>query len=173
MSQLDAVLELHARVLRDLERRGAAIQERENEVRLSLEQILAQCAAERTSIAQEKSVLAQAAELYRRFTGASNAPASANNLQPVAGTSVTAPTEKIDPVGPDVVAPLTEEEEQRAEVRIVAGSEIGTEGDVKMHELCSDLRERIISSEAEEEQKANKWTDSLRGLLNRDAAGAR
>jgi hypothetical protein len=173
LGQLDAVLELHSRVLVDLERRGAAIQERENEARRVLEEILAECAAERTSIAQEKSLLAQAAELYRRFTGASNAPASTNHPQPVAETLETVPTENVDPTGSDLVTPLTVEQEHRSEVQMAAGSEIGAEGAVKMHELCSDLRERIISSEAEEEQKANKWTDSLRGLLNRDVAGAR
>jgi len=162
LSQLDAVLELHKRVLADLERRGVAIQERENEARYALEQVLAQCAAERTSIAQEKSVLAQAAELYHRFAGASETTAHTNNLQAVA-----------ESVGPDIVTSLPAEQEQRIEVQITAGSDIGIDEAVKMHELCSDLRERIISSEAEEEQKPNKWTDSLRGLLNRDVAGAR
>ncbi len=173
MNQLDAVLELHKRVLADLERRGAAVQERENEARRALEQALAQCAAERASITQEKSVLAQAAELYRRFAGASNTLASTNNPQPVAETLVTVSAEKTDPVEPDVVTSSLTEQEQIAEVQVAAGSEVGAEGAVRMHELCSDLRERIISSEAEEEQKANKWTDSWRGLLNRDVAGVR
>jgi hypothetical protein len=173
LSQLEAVLELHTRVLADLERRGAAIEERENEARRALEQALVQCAAERASITQEKSVLAQAAELYRRFAGASNTFASTSDPQPAAETLVTASVGRTDPVEPDVVTPPPEEQERIAEVQIAAGSEIGAEGAVRMHELCSDLRERIISSEAEEEQKANKWTDSWRGLLNREVAGAR
>ena len=173
MSQLDAVLELHERVLAELERRGAAVQERENEARRALEQILAQCAAERTSIAQEKSVLTQAAELYRRFADASSMPASTNDLHAMAETIVTASAEEIDPVEPDILPSLAAEQGQGAETRITAHSEISAEGAVRLHELCSDLRERIISSEAEEEQKANKWTDSLRGLLNREAVGTR
>jgi len=173
LSQLDAVLELHERVLADLERRGVAIQERENEARRALEQILAQCAVERTSIAQEKSVLAQAAELYRRFADTSGTPASTNDLHAVAETIVTASAGETDPVEPDILPPLLAEQEQAAETRTTADSEIGAEGAVRMHELCSDLRERIISSEAEEEQKANKWTDSLRGLLNREVVGTR
>jgi hypothetical protein len=174
LSQLDAVLELHGRVLADLERRGTAIQERENEARRVLEQVLAQCAAERATIAQEKLVLAQAAELYSRFAGASNALASIDNPQPVAETAVATSPRETDPlVGRDIVTPLPPEQEQIAGIQIAAGSEIGAEDAVRMHELCSDLRERIISSEAEEEQKANKWTDSWRGLLNRDVAGAR
>ena len=173
MSQLDAVLELHERVLAELERRGAAVQERENEARRALEQILAQCAAERTSIAQEKSVLTQAAELYRRFADASSMPASTNDLHAMAETIVTASAEEIDPVEPDILPSLAAEQGQGAETRITAHSEISAEGAVRLHELCSDLRERIISSEAEEEQKANKWTDSLRGLLNREVVGTR
>ena len=173
MNQLDAVLELHERVFADLERRGAAIQERENEARRALEHALAECAAERASITQEKSVLVQAAELYRRFAGANNMLASTNNPQPVAETLTLAPAGKNDSVGSDIVTPAPVEQERIAEVQIDIGSEIDAEGAIRMHELCSDLRERIISSEAEEERKANKWTDSWRGLLNREAAGAR
>jgi hypothetical protein len=146
----------------DLARRGAAIQEREDEARRALEQVLAQCAAERASITQEKLVLAQAAELYRRF-----------NPQPVAETLATASAGKTTPVGPDIVTLPPVEQERIAEAQKATGSEIGAEGAVRVHELCSDLRERMISSEAEEEQKANKWTDSWKGLLNRDVAGAR
>lgn len=173
MSELDAVLELHERVLADLERRGVAIQERENEARRTLEQVLSQCAVERTSIAQEKSVLAQAAELYRRFVGTSDTSLSTSNLQAVAETLVTVSAREIDPTGLDIMTPLPAEQEQSAEIQITADPEIGAESAVRVHELCSDLRDRIISSEAEEEQKANKWTDSLRGLLNREVAGAR
>ncbi len=173
MDRLDAVLELHERVLADLARRGAAIQERENEARRALEQALAQCAAERASITQDKLVLVQAAELYRRFAGASNMLASTNNPQLMAETLATASAGKADSVGPDIVTPPPVEQERIAEVQKAAGSETGAEGAGRMHDLCSDLRERIISSEAEEEQKANKWTDSWKGLLNRDVAGAR
>ena len=172
MGQLDAVLELHERLLAELERRGVAIQERENEARHALEQILAQCAAERTSIAQEKSVLAQAGELYRRFADVGGTP-PANDQPGMTDITVTASAGEFDPVEPDILPSLAAEQGQGAETRITAHSEISAEGAVRLHELCSDLRERIISSEAEEEQKANKWTDSLRGLLNREAVGTR
>jgi hypothetical protein len=65
------------RVLADLERRGSVIQKRENEARHALELTLAECAAERAAIAQEKSALSLTAELYRRFFAASSASASA------------------------------------------------------------------------------------------------
>ena len=68
MTTTNPVLELHQRVLADLDRREAAIVEQEAEARKVLEQALARCAAERTSIDQDKAVLVQAAKLYRRLS---------------------------------------------------------------------------------------------------------
>jgi hypothetical protein len=67
MSQAHSTLELHQRVLADLDQREAAVVEHEAEARSVLEQALANCAAKRTSIEQERVVLVQAEKLYRRF----------------------------------------------------------------------------------------------------------
>ena len=69
-------------VLADLARSEAAIHERENEARRALELTLAECAAERAAIAQEKSALSLTAVLYRRFFAASSTSASAIIPQP-------------------------------------------------------------------------------------------
>ena len=70
------------RALADLGRSEAAIQERENDARRALELTLAECAAERAAIAQERSALSLTGELYRRFLAASSASASAIIPQP-------------------------------------------------------------------------------------------
>jgi hypothetical protein len=62
-----STLELHQRVLADLDQREAAVLEQEAEARRMLEQALANCAAKHTSIEQERVVLVQAEKLYRRF----------------------------------------------------------------------------------------------------------
>jgi hypothetical protein len=67
LAELAPALELHQQVLADLDRRDAAIVEREAEARRVLEQALADCAAEHTRIDQEKQLLTQASQLYRRF----------------------------------------------------------------------------------------------------------
>jgi hypothetical protein len=76
LSQSHSTLELHQRVLADLDQREAAVMEQEAEARRVLEQALAHCAAERTSIEQDRAVLEQAAKLYRRFidTGGGKVP---------------------------------------------------------------------------------------------------
>ena len=56
LSQSHSTLELHQRVLADLDQREAAVVEKEAEARRVLEQALAHCAAERTSIEQDRAV---------------------------------------------------------------------------------------------------------------------
>jgi hypothetical protein len=67
LSQSDSTLELHKRVLVDLDQREAAVMKQVAEARRVLEQALAHCAVERTNIEQERAVLVQAEKLYRRF----------------------------------------------------------------------------------------------------------
>jgi hypothetical protein len=67
LSQSHSTLELHQRVLADLDQREAVVVEQEAKARRVLEQALAHCAAERTSIEQDRAVLEQAEKLYRRF----------------------------------------------------------------------------------------------------------
>jgi hypothetical protein len=67
LSQSHSIFELHERVLADLEQRKAAVLEQEAEARRVLEQTLAHCAAKCTSIEQDRAVLVQAENLYRRF----------------------------------------------------------------------------------------------------------
>ena len=67
MNLSNPALELHERVLADLDRRGAAVVEQEAEARRVLEQALARCAAARTNIDQDRAVLEQAGKLYRQF----------------------------------------------------------------------------------------------------------
>jgi len=67
LSQSHSTLELHKRVLVDLDQREAAVEKQVAEARRVLEHAHAHCAAERTSIEQDRAVMAQAEKLYRRF----------------------------------------------------------------------------------------------------------
>jgi hypothetical protein len=67
LSQSHSTFELHKRVLVDLDQREATVLKQEAEARRVLEQALAHCAAERTSIEQDRAVMVQAEKLYRRF----------------------------------------------------------------------------------------------------------
>jgi hypothetical protein len=67
LSQSHSTLELHKRILVDLDQRAAAVEKQVAEARRVLEQALAHCAAERTSIEQDRAVMVQAEKLYRRF----------------------------------------------------------------------------------------------------------
>jgi hypothetical protein len=60
-------LELHKRILAELDHREAAVGEQEALARQTLAQVLAHCAAERASIDQDRAVLVQADSLCRRF----------------------------------------------------------------------------------------------------------
>ena len=80
LSQSHSTLELHQRVLADLDQREAAVVEKEAEARRVLEQALAHCAAERTSIEQDRAVLEQAEKLYRRFIDTDGGGVPADNM---------------------------------------------------------------------------------------------
>ena len=67
LSPSHSTLELHKRVLVDLDQREAAVEKQVAEARRVLEQALAHCAAERTNIEQDRAVMVQAEKLYRRF----------------------------------------------------------------------------------------------------------
>jgi hypothetical protein len=83
LSQSHSTLELHKRVLADLDQREAAVVQQVAEARRVLEQTLAQCAAERTSIEQERAVLVQAEKLYSRFLETNGGRVSEDNAAAV------------------------------------------------------------------------------------------
>jgi hypothetical protein len=66
-TELDPTLQLHQLLLTDLDRRDAVTAEREAEARRTLEQALADCAAEHSRIEHERLLLTQVGQLYRRF----------------------------------------------------------------------------------------------------------
>ena len=96
LTQLDPALDLHDRILSDLDRRDAAIAEQEAEARRVLEQALAQCSAERASIDQDRVLLTQVKQLYCRFVQTNGAGISEDDeapqkLVPEAPPSTTVP----------------------------------------------------------------------------------
>ena len=149
MIQLSKTLELHERVLSGLERRDAAVREKEGEARRLLEQALAQCTAERAAIAQERAVLTQAEQLYRRFLGACDV------LIPATDTGQTSPEteEQEPPAAPSIEWPGPDE--------FGLGSDIET----RVRELRSDLCDQVTLENAST-QKSPKWTGPLRALLS-------
>ena len=167
MIQLNAVVELHERIFSDLEQRGAKIEERENEARRMLEQILTQCAADRASITQEQMVLSQAQKLYVRFLGGNDPTASAIVLQPPAAASARASSEQIEvaELG-GTAAPSMEGEPQ---VQTAQPGEPAMEPGIGRH--IDELRRNVHDSvllELQEEEKGAKWPGPFKGLLNRN-----
>jgi hypothetical protein len=164
--QLNAVAELHERIFSDLEQRGAKIEERENEARRMLEQILTQCAADRASITQEQTVLSQAQALYVRFLGGGDPAASTIVLPPPAATIAQASLEQLEvtelrgAVAPSMEGEPQVQTAQPAEPPMVAS--IGRQID----ELRRNVHESILSEL--EEEKSGKWPSPLKGLLNRN-----
>jgi hypothetical protein len=157
LDQWDSMLALHERLLSDLDRRDASIGEQENEARRALEQALARCASERSAIAQEKAVLVQAQQLYRRFLG--TPPATAATMDQVAQ-----PSEMLELVDSSVEAPVVLAEQGQVAVA-PAGFDPGPDFENRIRELRSGLRDQFIAEE-KAEQKATKWSGPLRGLLN-------
>jgi hypothetical protein len=159
LPQLSPTLELHKRVLADLERRDTAIGEREREARRLLEQAIAQCNAERTAIATERKVLMQAEQLYLRFLAASETISANQPLQEL----VQLETEK-----PDSAEAATPEPELVAAVEPPAiMAEPGPLSDIeaKMRELRSGLAEEVAREDATD-QRPSKWPSPLRALRN-------
>ena len=68
MEQLFPALALHEQILGDLRQREQALPEREAEARKALEDALARFADERASIGRDRNLLAEAEQLYRRFS---------------------------------------------------------------------------------------------------------
>src|SRR5258708_7272511 len=68
LSQINPALELHKRIMADLDRRDAAVVKQEADARRALEQAIADCAAQRARTDQERILLTQAGQLYQRFS---------------------------------------------------------------------------------------------------------
>jgi hypothetical protein len=149
------MLELNERVLTELDRRDAAVGERENEARLALEQALARCASERAAIAQEKTVLVQAQQLYLRFLEAPGA-STADAVQPGkferVDSGIDAASSDAQPAPVPTAVPSS-------------GFDPGPEFDSRIRDLRSGLRDQLIAEE-KAEQKGGKWSGPLRGLLS-------
>jgi hypothetical protein len=166
--QLNAVAELHERIFSDLEQRGAKIEERENEARRMLEQILTQCAADRASIAQEKMVLSQAQELYVRFLGGGNPAASAIVLQPPAEASASASLEQIEVAELSSAGAPSMEEEPQVQTAQPGAPAMEPGIGRQIDELRRNVHESVLLELKEEEEKSAKWPGPFKGLLNRN-----
>jgi len=147
--QLNPTFELHQRVLGELDRRDGLVREKEGEARRLLEQALAQCAAERAAIAQERAVLAHAEQLYRRFLGASDVP----DLAVETSSPPSEMEESEIMTEPLIATPLPD--------NFDSGSDIET----RVRELRSDLCGQVTLENASA-QKSAKWAGPLRALLS-------
>ena len=165
------MFELHERVLVDLERRDSAVREQESEARRLLEQALAQCRAERAAIANERAVLAQAEQLYRRFLGAGAAIGS--DLPPQEPTVPFAEQPSPAEAGSEAeLSPPAELSTEGTEPEEVArdgaepeGSDPASDIDARVRNLRSGLAVQVTLEEAAG-QKPTKWTGPLRALLS-------
>jgi hypothetical protein len=176
--QLNSMLQFHERVLAELDRRETAVEEQETEARRLLEEALARCASERALIAQERTVLEQAEQVYRRFlqtnvvAQTTAAPEPPRELE----AEVEQPARELELVGsaaeanvmPDAV-PVPEWAPERAldrapEPLAPSDPEPVSDFESRIRELRSDLCNQIIA-EDKVEHKGPKWTGSLRGLL--------
>ena len=166
MTQSNPTLELHGRVLIDLDRRDSTVREKEREARRLLEQALAQCGAERAAIANERAVLSHAEQLYRRFLGVSTAVVAD---QPPPEPAV-ADVEQLKPAeaGPDaeLIAEgadpgATQHDATEVESVDAASSDI----QARVRDLRSGLAVQVTLEDAAG-QKPTKWAGPLRALLS-------
>jgi hypothetical protein len=88
-------------------------------------------------------------------------------VQPVTAMMAMASAERIDRADPSIADTIQIEAERRDLMPKPAGFDSASHVGRKMDELRNSIHESILS-EAEEEQKANKWPGPLKGLLNRD-----
>jgi outer membrane biosynthesis protein TonB len=80
---LSPTLDLHRRILSELELREAATREQETEARRALDSALQNIAAERRAIKQCRDLLTQAATLYKSFVGSDRATTKTDVPQPI------------------------------------------------------------------------------------------
>jgi hypothetical protein len=167
--QLNSMLELHERVLGDLERRDSSVTEQENEARRALEKTLAQCAADRASIVQERTVLLQAQQLYHRFLGSGSGPTTASITQQAPQVMEAAQTpvkvEQLELVAAGAEAQSAAPVRPEAGTLELSGFEVGADFESRIRDLRNDLCNQIIAEDSKPEPKASKWAGPLRGLL--------
>jgi hypothetical protein len=99
-------LELHRRILSDLDLREDAATEKEAAARKALEEALQDIAADRQAIKQYRELLAQAEKLYQTFVGANRSGDSAALRQPAEAPEAATTAEQAS-----VPAFATEDEE--------------------------------------------------------------
>lgn len=116
MAQSNPTLELHERVLADLDRRDSVIMAQEAEARRVLEQALACCAADRERIEQERVVLLQAGKLYRRFMETSRVVLEADAAPPAPALTERPVHQEVDaaPPAPEPAKRLVDQEANAA-----------------------------------------------------------
>ncbi len=90
---LSPTLDLHRRILSELELREAATREQETEARRALDSALQSIAAERRAIKQCRDLLTQAATLYKSFVGSDRATTKTDVPQPIEAPVAAADTE--------------------------------------------------------------------------------
>ena len=105
LTQFDTTLDLHERLLTDLVRRDAAVAEQEAEARRALEQALAHCAAEHASIDQDRVLLMQVGQLYRRFIEANGGKVPEPDAVSPKLTAQASPSKPEQDAGPRVDRP--------------------------------------------------------------------
>jgi hypothetical protein len=153
-------LELHQRILADLDHRDLGVGEKESEARRLFEQVIAQCSAERAAIASERKVLTQAEELYIRFLAAHETIRPEGPLEDSALLAAGNPDSadfELEPDAPPRVDLVTEGTE-------LEPSDRTSDIEVKMRELRSGLAEEVAKENASE-QKPTRWSSPIRALL--------
>jgi hypothetical protein len=155
LTQSNPAFDLHQRVLTDLQRRDTAVREQESEARRLLEQALAQCAAERAAIANERAVLAQAEQLYAGFFG--RAPSSARTGRGwVRGRAPGA--------GRAADGRVHSEETQSGGLEL-EDFDPASGIDARVRDLRNGLAVQVTKEDAVG-QKPTQWTGPLRALLS-------
>lgn len=133
MNQADSTLDLHRRILEDLDRRDADVAVQEDQARKVLEDALAQCAAARASIDRERGLLTQVGQLYQQFleTHADVVP------------EISAPAPAPVPVAPP--PPLSPVFQARPQAEKLALVDSDVESEIAM--TIRDLRSHLIAEQ--------------------------
>jgi hypothetical protein len=165
---LSNVLDLHRRILSDLDLRETATTEKEAAARKAFEEALHNIAAERQAINQYRNVLAEAQHLYQNFAGTSqdgtSGTASGPSEVPVAAGS---PQQTLAPdpgaLSEEPQHPATEEEPAPQ-----ATSLNGASLEREVSPLVENLRSHI-SANSEQEGRGGNWWSGMWKSGSRDS----
>ena len=166
--ELTQVLELNERMLDDLKHRELAVQEKEDEARRALDQVLARCVSEHAAIAQEKVVLAQAEELYRRFLGGRTQESVAVDPQSPEPETPQPPKWSQQPAMVD--APHGQQTLVKAPSSLVEWAETASASGRNSANRVGDLRSEIRGQvSGKGDPKDGTWATPLRGVFGSNA----